>query len=74
MARQLHRTICYVMTTRQTALVMKVAKDSHIRDAEAVVISDADLNDMGDAILATPAISDGRIYIRTRSQIICVAE
>ncbi len=31
-------------------------------------------NDMGDAILATPAISDGRIYIRTRSQIICVAE
>ena len=31
-------------------------------------------NDMGDAILATPAISDGKIFIRTRSSIICVAE
>ena len=30
-------------------------------------------NDMGDAILANPAISDGRIFIRTRSQLICVA-
>ncbi|MAQ88387.1 MAG: serine/threonine protein kinase [Rhodopirellula sp.] len=29
-------------------------------------------NDMGDAILATPAIADGMIYIRTRSKLICV--
>ena len=31
-------------------------------------------NDMGDSILATPAISDGRIFIRTRSKLICVSE
>ena len=31
-------------------------------------------NDMGDAILATPAISDGGIFIRTRSKLICVSE
>ena len=30
-------------------------------------------NDMGDSILATPAISDGRIFIRTRSALICVS-
>lgn len=31
-------------------------------------------NDMGDAILATPAIADGKIFIRTRSKIIAVSE
>lgn len=31
-------------------------------------------NDMGDSILGTPAISDGRIFIRTRSKLICVAQ
>ena len=31
-------------------------------------------NDMGDAIVATPAIADGRIFVRTRSRLICVAE
>jgi len=29
-------------------------------------------NDMGDAILATPAIADGRLFVRTRSKLICV--
>lgn len=29
-------------------------------------------NDMGDAILATPAIADGNLFIRTRSKLICV--
>jgi len=28
-------------------------------------------NDMGDAIVATPAIADGRVYTRTRSRLIC---
>lgn len=31
-------------------------------------------NDMGDSILGTPAIADGRIFIRTRSKLICVGE
>jgi hypothetical protein len=26
---------------------------------------------MGDAIVATPAIADGRLYTRTRSRLIC---
>lgn len=29
-------------------------------------------NDMGESILATPAIADGKLYIRTRTQIFCV--
>ena len=29
-------------------------------------------NDMGDAILATPAIADGHLFVRTRSKLICV--
>ncbi|MCY2967213.1 MAG: PQQ-binding-like beta-propeller repeat protein, partial [Planctomycetota bacterium] len=31
-------------------------------------------NDMGEPCVATPAIADGRIYIRTREKIFCVAE
>jgi outer membrane protein assembly factor BamB len=31
-------------------------------------------NDMGSPILATPAIVDGRLYVRTRAGLICVAE
>lgn len=31
-------------------------------------------NDMGDAILATPAIADGHLFIRTRSKLICVGD
>lgn len=31
-------------------------------------------NDMGAPVLATPAISDGRIYVRTRERLICVGE
>jgi outer membrane protein assembly factor BamB len=31
-------------------------------------------NDMGDSILGTPAIADGRLFIRTRSKLICVAK
>jgi len=27
---------------------------------------------MGDNIVATPAIAEGRLYIRTRSKLICV--
>lgn len=29
-------------------------------------------NDMGDSIVATPAIADGRVVVRTRSKLICV--
>ena len=29
-------------------------------------------NDMGDAVLGTPAIADGRLFVRTRSKLICV--
>jgi outer membrane protein assembly factor BamB len=29
-------------------------------------------NDLGDSILATPAISEGRLFFRTRSRLICV--
>ncbi|MCH2371768.1 MAG: PQQ-binding-like beta-propeller repeat protein [Pirellulales bacterium] len=31
-------------------------------------------NDMGDSILATPAIADGSLFIRTRSKLICVGK
>lgn len=31
-------------------------------------------NDLGDDILGTPAIADGRLFIRTRSKLICVGE
>jgi len=31
-------------------------------------------NDMGDAILGTPAIADGHLFIRTRSKLICVGK
>ena len=31
-------------------------------------------NDMGDSILGTPAIADGRIFVRTRGKLICVGE
>lgn len=31
-------------------------------------------NDMGESCLATPAIADGKIYIRTRNKLFCVAE
>jgi outer membrane protein assembly factor BamB len=29
-------------------------------------------NDMGDSIVGTPAIADGRLYVRTRKKLICV--
>ncbi len=32
------------------------------------------VNDMGDDIYATPAIADGRIYVRTRSMLYCFAQ
>ena len=31
-------------------------------------------NDMGNDILATPSIADGRLFIRTRDKVYCVAE
>ena len=31
-------------------------------------------NDMGDAVLGTPAIADGHLFIRTRSELICVGK
>lgn len=31
-------------------------------------------NDMGDAIIGTPAISDGQLIVRTRSRLFCIAE
>jgi outer membrane protein assembly factor BamB len=31
-------------------------------------------NDMGESILATPAIADGRLFIRTRTKLFCIAE
>lgn len=31
-------------------------------------------NDLGDSIIATPAISDGRIYVRTQKKLFCIAE
>ena len=30
-------------------------------------------NDMGESILATPAIADGRLFIRTRTRLLCVS-
>ena len=30
-------------------------------------------NDMGESILATPAIADGRLLIRTRTKLFCIA-
>lgn len=44
-----------------------------------VVDADADLgvisiNYMGEACLATPAISEGRIYIRGRRHLFCIAK
>jgi hypothetical protein len=44
-----------------------------------VLQSDADLttlakNDMGESIAATPAIADGRLFIRTRTKLYCIAE
>jgi hypothetical protein len=30
-------------------------------------------NDMGEAILATPAIADGRLFIRCRTALYCVS-
>jgi hypothetical protein len=29
-------------------------------------------NDMGDTIIATPAIADGRLYVRTLQKLVCV--
>lgn len=31
-------------------------------------------NNMGDGVLGTPAIADGRIFVRTRSKLICVGD
>ncbi len=31
-------------------------------------------NDMGDACIATPAIADGRLYVRTKETLYCIAE
>lgn len=31
------------------------------------------INDMGESIVATPAIADGALYIRTRTKVLCVA-
>lgn len=31
-------------------------------------------NDLGDSVIATPAIADGRLYFRTREKILCIAE
>ena len=32
------------------------------------------INDMGESCVGTPAISDGRLYIRTRNKLFCIAE
>jgi outer membrane protein assembly factor BamB len=31
-------------------------------------------NDMGEPCVATPAIADGRLYIRTREKLFCISE
>lgn len=31
-------------------------------------------NDMGEPIIGTPAIADGRIFLRTRTKLICIAK
>ena len=31
-------------------------------------------NDLGSGILATPALADGRIYIRARNKLVCAEE
>lgn len=31
-------------------------------------------NDLGDSLIATPAIADGRIYFRTKEKLLCIAE
>ena len=31
-------------------------------------------NDMGDAIVGTPALSDGNLLVRTRTRLFCIAK
>ena len=31
-------------------------------------------NDMGESLIGTPALADGRIYLRTRTTLYCIAE
>jgi outer membrane protein assembly factor BamB len=31
-------------------------------------------NDMGDSCIATPAIADGRLYVRTQKKLFCISE
>ena len=31
-------------------------------------------NDMGESIIGTPAIADGRLYLRTRTKLYCLAQ
>ena len=32
------------------------------------------INDMGESCVGTPAIADGRLFIRTRTKLFCIAE
>jgi outer membrane protein assembly factor BamB len=60
-----------------------VAADGKIyiagRNGFVVVLADAAgfevlaRNDMGEEILATPSIADGRIYFRTRESLVCIS-
>lgn len=32
------------------------------------------VNDIGGSVIATPAIADGALYIRTRDRLLCIAQ
>jgi outer membrane protein assembly factor BamB len=47
-------------------------------NGKVTVLNSADyeelaVNDLGESIIATPAISDGRLFVRTRTQVLCFA-
>jgi outer membrane protein assembly factor BamB len=53
----------YVASDNGTVVVLKDSPDYEVLAA----------NDLEDAIVATPAISDGRLFIRTRTKLLCAA-
>lgn len=53
----------YVAGENGTVIVLR-------NDAEYAVLA---VNDLGDSIIATPAIADGALFVRTRQKLVCVA-
>ena len=63
-----------VFTTRATRFCFIAGRNGFI-----VVLEDAPelkviaRNDIGEEIIATPAIADGRLFVRTRESLVCVS-